>query len=281
MHPKEQWTELGPEEMEIVRSLYEADFSGESGIRLSLKHRLLDRIAGPRSLWIRRTTRWQVGLAAALIVALALAASPLGGTLAQGIIQILNRWQVGENTTAVKVEGDFEALPDGSGGTIVNPIAPPQDAAESAAPLPEVENFAPMPEPEGRRHLVIDPGVSFETAQGMVRFDLQMPGFVPEGYDFVGVSVGGPGQASVEFANFDTSRLIGVLQTAVGGEDGRVQVTFSGDVVVVDTEVNGTPALWTLTGDEGLLIWEAGGVNYQLAGTSDLETAIKIAESLR
>jgi hypothetical protein len=45
--------------------------------------------------------------------------------------------------------------------------------------------------------------------------------------------------------------------------------------------VNGQEALWTQAGDEGLLVWEAGGVNYQLVGLSDLELALRVAESIR
>jgi hypothetical protein len=74
---------------------------------------------------------------------------------------------------------------------------------------------------------------------------------------------------------------MGLLQTAVGGTNNDVQVTFSGDMVVIDTEVTGHKALWTQADDEGLLVWEADGVNYQLVGLSDLEVALRVAESLQ
>ena len=57
-------------------------------------------------------------------------------------------------------------------------------------------------------------------------------------------------------------------------------MTFSSDIVTVDTVVSGHQALWTQADDEGLLVWEAGGVNYQLVGLSDLELARRVAESL-
>jgi hypothetical protein len=74
---------------------------------------------------------------------------------------------------------------------------------------------------------------------------------------------------------------MGLLQTAVGGTNGQVQVSFSSDMVAIDTVVNGQEALWTQADDEGLLVWEAGGVNYQLIGLSDLELALRVAESIR
>jgi hypothetical protein len=52
-------------------------------------------------------------------------------------------------------------------------------------------------------------------------------------------------------------------------------------MVVIDTEVTGHKALWTQADDEGLLVWEADGVNYQLVGLSDLEVALRVAESLQ
>ncbi len=62
---------------------------------------------------------------------------------------------------------------------------------------------------------------------------------------------------------------------------GEAQVTFTSDMEVKDVEVDGIKALWAQAGDEGMLIWEANGVSYQLNGVSELELALQIAESIR
>jgi hypothetical protein len=206
---------------------------------------------------------------AALVVVLILAASPLGAAVAQSIVRIFESRQVGENTTAVSVEGDFEAVQGEDGETVILPAA-------------EVPSFPEaVIEETGERHLTLDPSVPFDQAQEMVKFTLRMPEYVPEGYSFIGVVVIRTGQASVEFVNAAEGRLIGLLQTAVGGSNGKVQITYTSDMEAVDTEVDGHATLWTQAGDEGLLTWEADGVNYQLVGVSDLETALRIAESLQ
>ena len=266
-------------DLEILRTLTAADFSPESRIHRSLKRRLLEPsgtgTAGAQRDRIRksRVVPYRLALAAALIAVLALAASPLGTSLSRSLVGILESRQVGENTTAVSVDGDFQAVPGENGETILLPA--PDTGAIPGSGLPET-----VDEANQERHLTLDPTIPFDEAQEMVRFDLRMPAYVPEGYRFLGVVVIRTGQASLEFVNFDENRLIALLQTAVGGANGKIQITYTSDIVAVDTNVAGHPALWTQAGDEGLLTWEADGVNYQLVGVSDLETALRTAESL-
>ena len=263
-------------ELEIIQALAAADFSPDSRIRHSLKRRLLEPTPTRKAAVNHRSTRakrlGRPALAAALIALLVLAASPLGATLARSLVQILDNRQVGENTTAVSVEGDFEAVQDEAGNTV---ILPPT-GLEIPGEVPAETGL----ETDQTRHLTLDPTIPFDQAQEMVKFNLRMPAFVPEGYRFIGVVVIRTEQVSLEFVNLDTNRLIGLLQTAVGEADGKVQVTYTSDMLVVDTLVDGHAALWTQAGDEGLLLWEANGVNYQLVGVADLETALQIAESL-
>jgi hypothetical protein len=89
------------------------------------------------------------------------------------------------------------------------------------------------------------------------------------------------GQASVEYINESEFGFFGLLQTAVGGENGDVQVSFTSDVEVTDVTVNGRDAIWADAGEEGSLIWEAEGVTYQLNGLGDLDLALRIAESVQ
>ena len=133
-------------EMEIVQALATADFSSESQVRLTLKQQLRDAYLGQRK-YPMRTQPFQrsfvrLAIASLALLLLILALSPLGASLAQSIVQIVQNWQVGENTTAVRVDGDFEAVPDETGATIILP------APESPLEMEEI------PVDEGRRRNV-------------------------------------------------------------------------------------------------------------------------------
>lgn len=279
-----QWPEAHHREMQIVQALASADFSADSRVRQTLKQKLRQAPHGQKE-FLMNTRLFQrsvgrIAVAAVVVVFLILALSPLGASLAQSLVQIVQDWQVGENTTAVSVDGDFEAVPDEDGEIVILP------APESAPDLEEMPEIAGEGEDiqeeeiQEERQITLDPTISFDEAQTEVSFALRQPGFVPEGYEFQGVVLIHPGQVSLDYMNLADVRLMGLLQTAVGGSNGKVQVTFSSDTEVVETTVNGQEALWALDGDEGLLVWEADGINYQLMGLSDLELALQVAESL-
>jgi hypothetical protein len=222
------------------------------------------------SLWQRSLVRLAF---VALAVLLILVVSPLGSSLAQTFIQTVQSWQVGENTRAVSVDGDFEAVPGENGETIVQPAPELTNDEQESDPALETGRIQ-------ERDITLDEAVSLDRAQELVKFTLRQPTFMADGYEFQGVTVIHSGHASLDYVNSSGGRLIGLLQTAVGGEDGEVQVTFSSDTDVEEVEVDGREALWTQAGDEGMLVWEADNVNYQLVGVSDLEVALRIAESI-
>ena len=273
----EQWPTVKPREQEIIQALATADFSAESQVRQSLKQKLLSAHLGQKEHAMKtqflQRSFVRLAFASAVMVLLILALSPLGASVAQSVVQIVQNWQLGENTTAVSVDGDFAAVPDENGDIVILP-APEPDADQEEIPVDEGKV-------EQERNITLDPTISFEQAQARVTFTLRQPSFVPEEYEFQGVVVGNSRQASLDYVNMKEGRLMGLLQTAVGGSHGNVQVTFSSDMTVVDTIVSGREALWMQAGDEGLLVWEADGINYQLAGLSDLELALKVAESLQ
>jgi hypothetical protein len=273
----EKESEMYRRDLEIVQALMAADFSADSRVQQTLKQKLRSAQFGQKEHLIMNSQNFsrsfvRLAIAGLLIAFLILAISPLGASLAQSLIQTVQRWQLGENTRAVSVDGDFEATSDENGETAILP------APESS---PDSEEIAPEQEAEQQRHITLDPTLPFERAQARLTFTLRQPTFIPEGYEFQGVVVGHPGQASLDYIHRSENRLMGLLQTAVGGANGQVQVSFSSDMVVIDTVVNGQEALWTQADDEGLLVWEAGGVNYQLVGLSDLELALRVAESIR
>ena len=273
----ESWPETYRQDIEIVRAFVVADFSAESLIRSSLKRDLLgkhfDKSEQKTISLIFQKAFFRLAIAGLLTAVLILAASPLGATLAQTAIQIVQSWQLGENTLAVSVGSDFIAVPDENGNKTILPAENPVTDPEFIDPALETET-------ESTRHITLDPTTPFDRAQEMVTFTIQQPTFVPEGYEFQGVVVNDPGQVSLEYLNASEVRLIGLLQTAVGDDNREVQVTFTSDIVAIDVEVGGQKALWTQAEDEGMLIWEAEGINYQLMGSSDLDLALQIAESL-
>lgn len=242
-----------------------ADFSAESRVRHSLKQNLLNPQNGEKerlmntSMYQRPTVR--LALAGLLIAFLLLALSPLGATVAQSLVDMVKSRQVGENSTAVSVDGDFEAIEADDGSTVI------QAAPEAPEPLEEVA--------EGQEP------IAFEEAQSNLVFTLRRPTFIPDGFVSQGVVWINEGQASVEYINGSEFGLFGLLQTAVGGEHGDVQVSFTSDMDVTELTVNGREAIWVSGGEEGTLIWEADGVNYQLNGLSDFALALQIAESVR
>jgi hypothetical protein len=275
----EQRSETYHQDLEIVQALTTADFSADSQVRQTLKQKLRHAYFGQKEYTIMNSKTFpksfvRLALVGLAIAFLTLAISPLGAGLTQSLVQIVQSWQLGENTTAVRVDNDFEAVQNENGETVIS--AGPESVIDSKEIAPEQETEA-----EQQRHITLDPTIGLDRAQARVTFTLRQPAFVPEGYEFQGVVSIHSGQASLEYVNWSDNRLMGLLQTAVGGTNNDVQVTFSGDMVVIDTEVTGHKALWTQADDEGLLVWEADGVNYQLVGLSDLEVALRVAESLQ
>lgn len=274
----DNWSESRRREMEIVYSLAGADFSSESLVRQTLKRRLLATRFEKNGQLIKsripQSMIFRFSIAVLLTILLILASTPLGKTVAQTLIETVQTWRFGEHTTAVNVEGDFEAIPDANGDTIILP------AEESPAVQDEIEPEVEVESSQGR-YITLDPAVPFERAQGLVTFTLRQPAFTPDGYEFQGVVLSRPGQASLEYFNWSENRLMGLMQTEVGDSEDDVQVTFTSDMLVEDVTMGGVKALWTQDGDEGLLIWEADGVSYQLAGLSDVEFALQVAESIR
>jgi len=256
-------------DMDIVQILATADFSVESRIRQSLRRKLIIKGNNMTSLISRKP------LLRLTLISLALtlfAISPLGTAFAQSIVNIVQTWQFGEGTSAVSVEGDFIANPSENGEVVIQP------APEGILEEPAIEDLA------GEESFTSDTNLPFEDAAGMVSFRLFQPTYIPEGYEFQGVTVINAEKAQMDYLKFEDIGLIGLEQTVVGGINGDVQVTFTSDMTTVEVQVNGQYGLWISTTDGfGMLMWEADGINYQiqLMGVGDLELALRIAESLQ
>jgi len=260
------------QDMDIDQLLINTDFSEDSRIRRSLKRKLLNEsVKGNKvssmktNILQQRGTRLTATIVAIMLIVLLVI--PQGISFAQSVVHILQTWMLGNATTAVRVEGDFVAVQDENGKTTIQ--AAPDNIPEG---LPE----------EGKPALAEN--ISFETAQELVDFQILQPGFVPERYESQGVNVANVERVQMDYLMPDDIGLIGLTQTVAGGINGNTQVSFSGNIVPAEVQVNGTQGLWIANaGDFGLLVWESGGVNYQLqliGNLATLETALQIAESL-
>jgi len=199
----------------------------------------------------------------ALLAAL-LVASPLSTSLARDAVRVMGRWLIGQHTRVRTVDGDFSVTRGADGRAVI--AAPPE-----IRPIEEATGAA------GAEH-----SLDFAAAQAATDFRLKMPLELPEGYAFQGVVVSSPTEAQLEFLKLPPGAgLIGLLERRAGPGDDESAVVATADVEVVSLTVDGRPALWMDAGEEGLLVWEAGGVSYQLAGLSDAEAALQVARSLR
>lgn len=256
----------------IDQLLIKTDFSRDSRIRQSLRRKLLNESVIGKKVFLMKTNILQqrgTQLTATIvaIMLIVLLVTPQGVSFAQGVVHILQTWMLGDATTAVRVEGDFVAVPDENGKTIIQAV--PDNVPEK---IPE----------EGEPALAEN--ISLEAAQELVDFQILQPGFIPEGYESQGVNVANAESVQMDYLIPYEIGLIGLTQTVAGGINGNAQVSFSNDIEPAEVLVNGTQGLWIANiGDFGLLVWEAGGVNYQLqllGNLADLETALQIAESL-
>jgi len=271
---REAQTETNQRDIHIIHALAAVDFSRESRVRQNLRQKLLTKekepimnSLAPRKPLLRLTI---IGMILALFL---FAASPMGVTLAQSIVNIVQTWRLGDGSTAVSVEGDFVAVPDENGDTIIQPA--PAGGLEE----PSLEGLAEGETP------ALDTNVSYEQAAELVSFKLLQPNsnFIPDGYEFQGVTVSNAESAQMDYIKFEDIGLIGLGQTVVEGINGDIQVTFTSDMTTAEVHVRGQDGLWVSTEDGfGMLIWEANGINYQLQlmGVGSLELALQIAESL-
>jgi hypothetical protein len=255
---------------EFVRSLSAVDFSVESTVRRDLRQRLLNRILSDhqhsiqehRMFTIFRQRRWVTGMALAVVVIIALLASPLGTTIAQAVVNIVQSWQVGEQTVIHAVDSDFQLVPNQNGEATFLP-------AEQTAPIPE-EDFTPGVRP-------VNPQIDFTVRE---------PSYVPEGYTLTALIVSSPNEVVLQYEKPYGYGAFGILQRKVDASN-PATIGITADILVEDVSINGQPGVWMTAaqpGEDGehMLVWEVDGVSYQLQGTiHELEEALRIAESLK
>lgn len=134
---------------------------------------------------------------------------------------------------------------------------------------------------DGPKIVLDDPGIPFNQAQSATNFHLLSPTYFPETFEFLGVSVMNKYEVALNYLKSDPSQRLAVLvQTLVGANSQFNVVMETQNAQIVTT--NGTEAIWIYdpNGDEGLLDWTLDDIRYRLVGITDLQEALKIAESL-
>lgn len=214
-------------------------------------------------LTIFRQRRWVAGMALAIVVMIALLASPLGSTIAQAIVNIVQSWQVGEQTVIHAVDSDFQLIPNQNGEATFLP-------ADETAPLPE-DDFS----------VEVQPATDIQ-----ISFTVRKPAYVPEGYTLTDVIVSSPNEVVLQYEKPYGYSAFGIVQRKVD-ESNPVTIGTTADVLVEDVSINGQSGVWMTAAQPGqagehMLVWEVDGVSYQLAGNiHELEEALRIAESLK
>lgn len=256
---------------QFVRGLSATNFSAESIVRRELRQRLLNRIVSDHQhsmrrhhmLTIFRQRRWVAGMALAIVVMIALLASPLGSTIAQAIVNIVQSWQVGEQTVIHAVDSDFQLIPNQNGEATFLP-------ADETAPLPE-DDFS----------VEVQPATDIQ-----ISFTVRKPAYVPEGYTLTDVIVSSPNEVVLQYEKPYGYSAFGIVQRKVD-ESNPITIGTTADVLVEDVSINGQSGVWMTAAQPGqagehMLVWEVDGVSYQLAGNiHELEEALRIAESLK
>lgn len=232
------------------------------------------RLAGQeRTLTPRRPARWALGLALLLIAVMSvLLVSPVRA-------RVLDWIRIG----AVRI-------------FLVPPTPTPTAPAPTGTPFPAVK-ITPIP-----TVLSSVLGLSGETslteAQEQAGFTIQRPAYPPDlgepGHVYF-QSLGGPvvvvlvwmdpdrpGQVRMVLSETSSSRLIfqkyapeSVLETQVNGNEA---VWVEGDYLLVMG--NGDVTMTRLIEQGHTLIWKEGEITFRLETDDDLETAIRIAESI-
>ena len=266
--------------LDLACTLATADFSGESRVRQTLRHQLLNQV-GAREGWQRREEMTMrtffrqrhpaVVLAAVLLTALLIITLAWPGTLtaaAQGIYSVIQRIVVGPNTEAVRIE--FQGEP-GAPGSL------PPDMWDVKT---EIGDFGGnvLPGVGPTVHTMTD----FGEAQELTSFHLRAPDYLPEGYTLREIKLAS-GNAFLFYGG--AAHDIILVQMLVGpqpSDDPNVGIATMGgwftNGSLEEVDLDGRTAVWV---DGHSLTWEADSISYTVGGLDlSLEEAIRIAESL-
>ncbi len=277
----------------LAEQLAALDFSQDSPLQPRLRQRLLSRleaeraVARQRTRWWRRLSPsrpgWVLGALAALTVLAALVLlTPAGRAVAQAVGRLVAK-NLGTSTTVYQVPPGYQPeITAGARERFEANLA----AGRSWEFSFEGHNFGACCSPlEPMRN----EAVSLSQAIAEAGFELQVPGFLPEGfalkevrllgiapYDVFLICEGPDGRLGLYQA------LVGVISVERASEDvAHVIAQVTGvltDGTMEEMQVGTTRAV-LVEGEN--LVWEENGVSFQLIGPGlDAATLVQIAESL-
>ena len=269
--------------LDIAADLVSSDFSRASGVRESLRARLLGGSAarrrapngsGTNSAWTR-VRLLAAPVLAALTLAIVAVAWPGAITAAasqmEGFVQELI---LGKNTTVAQVgTGDIDAVSE----HLLDDVFSDQGSTIwiSKETVFDRDQRPPLADLIGTGQIF----ESFSDAQAAAGFRLRQPAYVPPGYQLRDIRLTPMGWAIVGFSGPSGAILLAQVPGESGSEGAiRTEIQVFTDQPIAEVSINGLPAAWV----EGRsLSWVDGDVSYTLAVNGlSLEEAIRIVESL-
>ncbi|HIE30862.1 MAG TPA: outer membrane lipoprotein-sorting protein [Methanosarcinales archaeon] len=123
--------------------------------------------------------------------------------------------------------------------------------------------------------------MTLEEARANLTFDLRVPSYLPEGYEFdhamiLGDAMFGDGQEMVSLKYTDGSEILHLTEW-VSGDSGRSEPAM-GDPEVVS--INGTDGEFTSMFGMNTIRWSADGIDYSLSGAFEKDELVRVAESI-
>jgi len=277
--------------LDVACILAATDWSGESQVRTALRRKLLNRIdarEGRKDIAMKTyphyglRRRLLIGIGSALALLLVMMFLYQGGptVFAQGVGNGAKLIVLGAYSTAQQVEARVTGKPLPDDAWHIS-IFPGYGEGGNGFPgtNPTVRSVADLKE-----------------AQKIVSFQIKTPGYLPEGYVLREIELApiwtGPGALlfpsapNVYLFYGELGSDIVVVQKPVGPQPGSPPDTEVGTSVglmtngtLEEVDLDGRKAAWA---DGRLLMWEANGISYLVAGPKlSLDEAIRIAKSLK
>ena len=125
---------------------------------------------------------------------------------------------------------------------------------------------------------VLPESITLEEAQEEATFDILVPSYLPDGYEFDHAMVirGFVETVSLTYKNGD--ERLGISETVLEDEPQALPIMDSAEVV----SINGVEGkLVTIYDDNKMLQWKIGNIQLTLSGSLDKEELIGIAESMQ
>ncbi len=278
--------------LDLARTLAATDLSGESRVRATLRHELLNQINAREGWQLRKEIPmhalfWQrhlaLSLATVVLVVLVVVILAWPGALtvaAQGIKDFVQTLVVGQNTSIHRVNSDQAAPTTTRMPPPATPVVEQRDDLWIVRTA--IGNFAGNVLPG--RNATVRRIRTLDEARAVASFNLLQPRYLPAGYTFREAMVT-PLDWVLLFYDGPNGDIV-LAQMPVGERPGgdAEHTTFAKTGTLTDKPIesvtlNGQPAGWV---EGNQLMWEANGISFIVGGSMlSLDEATRVAESLK